>query len=400
MTRFETTYNPDFVLLPDDDHEEDGVYQFDYDAALWAGHPLGVILHAYREAYGVSLYDVSDALRIRAVYLQYLEEGNYDGLPGYAYGLGFLKVYAEYLGLPVEEMATRYRLETGIVDPVEVRPLSASPVTRVEDPFPVRLVLATLIAASAIIYLVYALLTGVNFGLFDGRSLTARLSDFVFGTSMPVASDETGQNGTVPGAPAPLEGDIPTFDATAIVTAPQADTRAPASGAANRSRQIVYSEDRVPVAAGGSPIPGRKPDMNVLVARSNPIGLPGPNSTGRPVDGNTIAPRVVTATTQVQQRQQSVGETGRSRITLVARGETWVQLRDANQNMIQGSVLQQGQQLAVPLQDNLILTAEDLTRLTILVDGIAVTNPASLSTVTDTIVLNADRLAAGVTTGQ
>ena len=52
--------------------------QFEFDEEQWSGHPLSVILTAYREAYGQTVYQVAETLRIRAVYIQYLENGQYE----------------------------------------------------------------------------------------------------------------------------------------------------------------------------------------------------------------------------------------------------------------------------------------------------------------------------------
>ena len=49
--------------------------------------------------------------RIRFVYLQALEEGRYAELPGHTYAIGFLRSYADYLGLDSGPMVERYKEE-------------------------------------------------------------------------------------------------------------------------------------------------------------------------------------------------------------------------------------------------------------------------------------------------
>lgn len=71
----------------------------------------GADLRAARERLGVDLPQAADTLRIREAYLAALEEGRLDALPGSAYALGFLRTYAQALGLDAEEMIRRFRTE-------------------------------------------------------------------------------------------------------------------------------------------------------------------------------------------------------------------------------------------------------------------------------------------------
>jgi cytoskeleton protein RodZ len=58
---------------------------------------IGEILRTERESRGLSLIDVEEETKIRAKYLQALEEENYDEIPGEAYCMGFLRNYARFL---------------------------------------------------------------------------------------------------------------------------------------------------------------------------------------------------------------------------------------------------------------------------------------------------------------
>lgn len=72
---------------------------------------LGLWLRRTRETRQISLPDVEKALRIRRRYLQALEMGDYAALPGEIQARGFLRNYARYLSLPVEEALARYDAE-------------------------------------------------------------------------------------------------------------------------------------------------------------------------------------------------------------------------------------------------------------------------------------------------
>jgi len=60
---------------------------------------VGQILKNARLEKQISLEEVSEALKIRKKFLQALEEDNFSALPSYTSSLGFIKNYAEFLGL-------------------------------------------------------------------------------------------------------------------------------------------------------------------------------------------------------------------------------------------------------------------------------------------------------------
>jgi hypothetical protein len=60
---------------------------------------IGASLREARTRRGLSSADVQKAIRIRERYLTALEEEKWDLLPGEAYAKGFLRTYAEFLGL-------------------------------------------------------------------------------------------------------------------------------------------------------------------------------------------------------------------------------------------------------------------------------------------------------------
>ena len=64
-----------------------------------------------RERLGWQVPDVAASLRIRAPYLEAIEEGRLSDLPGNAYAMGFVRTYATVLGLDPDEMARRLRTE-------------------------------------------------------------------------------------------------------------------------------------------------------------------------------------------------------------------------------------------------------------------------------------------------
>jgi cytoskeletal protein RodZ len=68
---------------------------------------------------GEDVRTVAAVLRIRPEHLEALEEGATDKLPGRTYALGFLRSYADYLGLDADEAVARFKEETAPEQKVE-----------------------------------------------------------------------------------------------------------------------------------------------------------------------------------------------------------------------------------------------------------------------------------------
>jgi cytoskeleton protein RodZ len=75
--------------------------------------PFGEHLKRERELRGVSLDEIAAATRIKTSFLEALENGRWDELPGGAFNRGFVRATAHFLGLDEDGMVAEYALETG-----------------------------------------------------------------------------------------------------------------------------------------------------------------------------------------------------------------------------------------------------------------------------------------------
>ena len=73
------------------------------------GPKIGRILEQERKARGLSLEEVEEATKIRKRYLDGLEREDYAVLPDEVYARGFLKTYANYLGLDGEALSRQLK---------------------------------------------------------------------------------------------------------------------------------------------------------------------------------------------------------------------------------------------------------------------------------------------------
>lgn len=72
---------------------------------------VGEKLKEERKKRGLSLEEVAKATKIRAPFLEAIETGQYQKLPGSSYAHGFVKNYVEFFGFPVKEYLAIFRRE-------------------------------------------------------------------------------------------------------------------------------------------------------------------------------------------------------------------------------------------------------------------------------------------------
>lgn len=127
------------------------------DWAQYTDMPVGDVLRRTREYYGLQLSDVESALRIRASQLGALEEGQLEKLPGRVYAIGFVRAYAEFLGLDGDKMVHLFKAQMVGHKP---RPELNFPVPASESKLPNAYILMGSFAGLAVVFLLFLLLRG------------------------------------------------------------------------------------------------------------------------------------------------------------------------------------------------------------------------------------------------
>jgi cytoskeleton protein RodZ len=79
------------------------------DAQKASETSVGTLLCATRMRLGKDLQQIAAILHIRYNYLVAIEDGRYEDLPGQAYAIGFVRAYADHLGLDGDEIVRRYK---------------------------------------------------------------------------------------------------------------------------------------------------------------------------------------------------------------------------------------------------------------------------------------------------
>src|SRR5260370_816275 len=93
-------------------------------ASPFGPRSAGDLLRQQREALGLDLDDVAAALKIKPGYLAALEAGRPDLLPGPPYAIGFVRAYADHLGLDGNQILRRFKAQSALLD---ATPALASP---------------------------------------------------------------------------------------------------------------------------------------------------------------------------------------------------------------------------------------------------------------------------------
>ena len=88
---------------------------------------VGDILRAAREKKGFTYKDVENETSIRALYIESIEKGDYEALPGEVYVKGFIRNYATLLELDADALLKQYYDETHTAPP-------AAPSESTEEP--------------------------------------------------------------------------------------------------------------------------------------------------------------------------------------------------------------------------------------------------------------------------
>ena len=72
---------------------------------------VGLYLREARESLGRDVDEIALALRIRPAHLEAIEDGRFGDLPGPTYAVGFIRTYADFLGLDGSAIVARFKSE-------------------------------------------------------------------------------------------------------------------------------------------------------------------------------------------------------------------------------------------------------------------------------------------------
>jgi cytoskeleton protein RodZ len=325
---------------------------------------VGALLRASRIRLGADLPHVVDALRIRLCHLEAIEDGRFGDLPGPAYTLGFVRTYANHLGLDGEEVIRRLRAETEIA---AAKPELSFPVPLSDSSVPSGAVVMVGLIVAVVAYGAY--LAGTSR---DGDPVARvspvpeRLARDESRSAPPPAVTAAALPADDDGKPA---GSLQSTAAAALPAAPLSPTISTsvvppsASSFGAPSAMAAGPAPAPPSALPSAPAPAAPP-VQVAVAVPAPPAPPAP------------APR--------------------SRIEVRAKADSWIQVRDGGVNeLLLTRLLREGETYTVPDRSGLTLLTGNAGALEIRVDGAAVPALGPDGAVRRSIALDAERLKQG-----
>jgi cytoskeleton protein RodZ len=119
-----------------------------YAPSLHSGGDIGQALKAVRESKNLSLEELADVTRIRRAYLIDLEAMRLDRLPSRPFTIGYVRAYADALGLDGEAAVERFKADEPVLDEPLRAPVG---VTEGGDPRAAAIVVSVVVMLAAII---------------------------------------------------------------------------------------------------------------------------------------------------------------------------------------------------------------------------------------------------------
>lgn len=400
---------------------------------------LGAMLRESRVTLGRKLEDVAAELRIRLVYLQAIEEGHLDDLPGITYATGFLRAYANFLGLDGEDLVRRFKA-AGMAVPQATDLHLPSPVEDGRLPTGLVLLVAALLAVGAYggwyymssqdrdpIEKVAALperlaeLVGIDSkkgqiaGAMDadlrnaaaeaGGPKTARVTAPATASITETAS-KTATSGV--GDDGEMMANIAATNGEAVAPSPVASAASADDAALETTppakRAAVMGTDRMVSAIGATQaVPPHSPRNTTATLDAPPPTVtravsqePPPAPKRKPAATIIIAAATgdesLAADGNAQNFPPAVAPPPTHRVVLRANIDTWVEVAAAEEVPVLSRLMREGETFVVPARPGLMMTTGNAGGIEILINGKAIPRLGPVGEILTNIALDVESL--------
>lgn len=354
---------------------------------------VGLYLQEARDGLGREIDEIALALRIRPAYLQAIEDGRFGDLPGPTYAVGFIRTYADFLGLDGAAVVARFKSEALAYS-------TAQPeldfIAKPEGRFPggALIIVAGLFAVGGFL----------GWSYLDGRS--------------PSVIERVAEPPAFASVPPPIGAGVrrPPWQTAAVESPTAALSSVAPTGERNRdladsvAAETLFAEVEEPVAATREVV---VPEAPAALAAPPPLvpltdrgaATVSPRSAIAAESELQAAPAVpqiaglpaVPAVTLEREGGRAYGQANiDARIILTATADSWVQVRDNQQNVLLTRMLQPGDSYRVPNRLGLTLLTGNAGGLRVEVDGVAVARLGPIGAVRRDIRLEPDALKLAV----
>jgi cytoskeleton protein RodZ len=318
---------------------------------------IGAFLADHRRTRGEDLVDIAAYLKIKPAYLQAIEAGDHSAIPGNTYALGFIRSYADYLGLDTDAIVGEARFALA-----KLNTQKASNVESIKPKGDSRRPTLQIVAISAAVAIAMIAVWQVRE---NGELLPRNLAE------LPA---EIGENVIAYVDP---DGEIFGAEDSAGSTA-----RRQSTPSAALLPDTASDIDAVKLAVRNDAEPDREPEPEEVLTRidaSSAIAAE-PSAGGQIASGEEAAESASSAVELLAalqaresgERRPAFGgsqDVADARVVLVATEESWVQIRSTSRDYVRTRTLLAGERLAMPDRDDLSLWTGNAGGLQIIVDG-------------------------------
>ena len=321
-----------------------------------AGMSMGVaaLLRETRIKQGRDIAVVATTLRIRQPYLQAIEDGRFQDLPGSTYAVGFVRGYAEYLGLDGLEIVRRFKQENS---DLAGRAELVFPSATSGGGIPTGALLGIAVVGAVIAYGAWYFLQDRSEAVAEAvpplpERLAALIHKPVDQETQPVQHPAAAPENAAP-APAP-EPQVAALPEPAPAPAPEPQAAAQPAPAPEPAPAKPVKQVKAKAEA---------PKVETPVAASEPAPV-GDNPSAvaaAPTDGAAPA-------ADAPKPEKVVWKTSK-RVRIKATADCWVKVRDAEGKVVVSRLLHAGDTFAPPGNPGLTMTVGNAGALTVVLDG-------------------------------
>ena len=362
------------------------------DSAAVQAEPVGQILRLLREERGLELRTISETLCIRYPYLEAIENSSFNELPGPTYALGFVKAYAEHLGLDSDEIVELFKIEQkGVNSKTEL--VLPSPLSEGKVPSLAILVVAVLLG----------LVTYCGWAYFLGQ-------DEQVAEIIPPLPNQLADS---PKVIKPNEKQVNNFPGSGNTGTEKSENQAPRSTDNSNSLGNEKKKDNVSSVLGTEtnesqpqnntvvPPDGDREEVAAVISNEPQTDTQGPQpSLGEEktaVSPNQVTEQELVTKVSAKREEKTYGDGSQdSRVIIRAISTTWVEIRDQRKGeVLLTRLLYPGDRYLMANREGLIMLTGNAGGLEISVDGDIVPSIGPSGAVRRNILLDPDALVEG-----
>nr|MBT6743216.1 DUF4115 domain-containing protein [Rhodospirillales bacterium] len=358
---------------------------------------VGELLRNCREANHLALSDVAGTLRIRESYLDALERDDLDSLPGPAYAIGFLRSYAEYLGLNGEEAVRLFKKElAGAVpqsDLVFPEPVSESRIPRGG------IILVSLVLAGTAYGLWYSLNIGGSGTANIVPEVPKTIAEKPKAEKPKAAKPEVKKSATQNGAVEKAAAEKIAVDKAAAEKAVAEKIAVDKAAAEKAIAEKIAVDKAAAEKAVAEKIAIEKAAAEKAVVEK---AVAKKAAAEKAAAEKAVAEKAIPAPAVASVKPKTPAQIPAvvpvevsSKIVVRAKTDSWIQIRNESGNLVMTRILRAGDSYAVPPTKGLQLMTGNAGALEILVDGTVVPPIGPFGAVRRGVSLDADNLRKG-----